>query len=184
VTRFTTSLVCPLCTRRVVQSITREEVVALGSGPIEKACGLPDCARMHTRIVAIAARQASGGKPKKATLLRETPLVHACLELLARRGIHAWRQNSGGLKIQGRFDGHRRFKDRYIEFTSEDGISDIVGFIRPSGRVLAVECKITPRPLTADQERFLEKVNTAGGLGLVVYDDVLELDRQLREAGY
>jgi hypothetical protein len=100
---------------------------------------------------------------------RESHLVRACLQLLAAWRIPAWRQNQGALKVGGRF----------VRFAGVNGISDILGVLPPSGRMLAVECKTPRGRLAADQAAFLDAVREAGGLSLVVRG-VDELHRALR----
>lgn len=69
-------------------------------------------------------------------------------------------------------DGNRK---RFIRFAGIEGISDIVGVLRPAGRALAVECKIRPNRPTPQQWAFLKAVDAAGGLAVVAYsvDDVI-----------
>lgn len=98
---------------------------------------------------------------------RETDLVNACLELLAIRGIMAWRNNTGATKVAG----------RCIRF-GHPGSADILGCLPPSGRLLAVECKMPGGKLRPNQAVFLDSVRMAGGLALVVRD-VAELDAAL-----
>jgi VRR-NUC domain len=111
---------------------------------------------------------------------RETELVRSILELLRLRGVVAWRQNSGAARIP-REDGSARF----VRFASIRGISDIVGIL-PSGRFLAVECKIGKNDLTAEQRDFLEMVERNGGAAFVARDVGIfaeELDRCLAGKG-
>jgi hypothetical protein len=88
------------------------------------------------------------------------------LQLLALRGVFAWRNNSGAFVI--REAGRRRFVRAGLV-----GGSDILGVL-PGGRFLAVPGN---RP-TAAQRAFLDQVTAAGGLALVGYD-VAELSRFL-----
>jgi hypothetical protein len=97
-------------------------------------------------------------------LPRETDLVRAVLQLLALRKVPAWRANSGAMRIAGA--GGRR---RLVRFNVR-GCSDILAVLPPSGRLLAVECKMPGRKTTADQQAFLDNVTEAGGLAVVVRD--------------
>ena len=127
----------------------------------------------------------------------EQSIVNACLQLLAARGVFAWRVNQGAVKTDGRF----------IRFSSAVGISDIVGvmptivtreFVKadtdidgdarriPSGRMVCVEVKrpglgkrSRPEP---HQQAFLDAVAKCGGLALCV-TDVLQLDAALTAEG-
>lgn len=106
-------------------------------------------------------------KPRK-----ETPLTQDVLNYLLQVGIKAWRQNVAAIKI-GR---------RFIRF-GVPGQSDIMGYLPPNGRILAVETKRVGEVLTDEQRDFLADVNASGGLGLVVYH-LDELDKALRDGGY
>jgi hypothetical protein len=110
--------------------------------------------------------------------VREQDVVRQCLQLLALKGVCAFRVNGGAMAIG---EGARR---RYVRFTSARGCSDVVGvlpaggFPRHPGAFLAVECKKPGGRLTADQAGFLENVRRAGGVALVVHS-VTELARAL-----
>jgi hypothetical protein len=86
------------------------------------------------------------------------------LQLLALRRIPAWRANTGAMRIAGA--GGRQ---RFVRFNVK-GCADVLGLLPPSGRLLAVECKMPGRKTTADQRAFLDNVAAAGGLALVVTD--------------
>jgi len=179
-TRIIVHFECAICRQHVQEEIAREQLASFDSAG--KTCGRADC---KPRSISVA--QAKRSRPRRDPRALETPLVHACLELIAikYRNIEAWRQNQGALEIPARFDekAQRMRKRRYVPFAGEDGISDICGFIAPSGRFLAIECKIRPNKPTDDQKKFLSRVDSFGGLALVVYDDVMDLERQLRGAG-
>lgn len=56
-----------------------------------------------------------------------------------------------------------------------NGVSDILGMTK-EGRFFAIECKSpTSKRVTEDQLAFLNRVNVAGGIGIVArsVDDVL-----------
>ncbi len=99
---------------------------------------------------------------------READVLKACLDYLRLRRIPAWRQNQGA--VAGEHKGKRRF----LRFAAVDGISDILGLLPPSGRLLAVECKRPGGKLSAHQQVFLKMIEAAGGLALCV-DDVRQL---------
>lgn len=48
-----------------------------------------------------------------------------------------------------------------------EGISDVVGCIKPSGRIMAVEIKVDNDTLTEDQYKYLCAVKRCGGIGMV-----------------
>jgi hypothetical protein len=106
---------------------------------------------------------------------RETDLVRTVLEYLALRRIPAWRANTGAMRIAGA--GGRQ---RFVQFNVK-GCADVLGLLPPSGRLLAVECKMPGRKTTADQQAFLDNIAAAGGLALVVRD-VAELAAALDSA--
>ena len=130
----------------------------------------------------------------------EQSIVNACLQLLALRGVFAWRVNQGAVKTGKRF----------VRFNRVEGISDIVGVMPtavivpgvacsnsidarrvtvsgvPGGRMIAVECKrpglgkrSKPEP---HQQAFLDSVTKCGGLALCV-TDVRDLDAALTAGG-
>lgn len=102
----------------------------------------------------------------------ESVVLSSCLAMLQYHGIFAWRNNTGAV---------RTYNGGFISFGYK-GSSDIFGISR-DGRFLAVECK---RPvggkLSNDQKVFLEKINTFGGVGIVVTSDV-DMVNQLKEKG-
>ena len=100
---------------------------------------------------------------------RESDLVRACLDLLALRGITAWRNNNAGI-----YDPARR---RFRTFHGLKGASDILGILA-GGRFLAVECKMPGGKLSPDQTAFLDMIRERGGLAIVVHN-VAELDAAL-----
>lgn len=102
----------------------------------------------------------------------ETSLVHACLDLLRLRGVHAWRNNTTGI-----YDPTRKC---FRSFGGLKGVSDILGLIAPRGRFLAVECKLPGRKQTPEQLMFEAMVRDAGGVALCVRS-VHELETLLRE---
>ena len=102
----------------------------------------------------------------------ESHVVRACLDLLDLLQIPAWRNNTGVSRTGG----------RYIKFGLK-GSSDILGLIPDgTGRMLAVECKAGKKKPTVEQRAFIDRVNDAGGLGLVVYS-ADELHEELKQAG-
>jgi hypothetical protein len=104
---------------------------------------------------------------------REQSLVKPCLDLLALRGVFAWRNNTGSVVATS--NGRRRF----VRFSTL-GASDILGVL-PSGRFITVELKSKTGKLTRAQRSFLDRVEAAGGLALVVRD-LKELHAGLDEA--
>lgn len=93
---------------------------------------------------------------------REQVLVRQVLAFLHRRGIVAWRQNSGA-SSGTRPNGKRYF----VRFNSMPGMSDVLAVLPGSGRLMAIEAKTQTGKLTDEQEQFLEAVTRSGGLGIV-----------------
>ena len=68
---------------------------------------------------------------------------------------------------------------------SEKGISDLIGLLPRSGRLLAIEVKRPGKGPTEDQQRFIDNVNRSGGLAFVatsVEDVIKNLDGGKRNA--
>lgn len=101
-------------------------------------------------------------KPTEADVLR------ACLQLLAVRGVFAWRNNSGNVPV-----GNRLVR------LAPPGTPDILGIL-PGGRLLAVEVKTATGKLRPSQRAWAE---AARGLGAAVLlaRSAGELDDQLKD---
>jgi len=108
---------------------------------------------------------------------KEADILRVCLTWLKLNRVFCWRQNQGA--ISGEHNGKRRF----LRFTSMAGVSDILGVLPPTGRVLAVECKRPGRKPTPEQEAFLDIVRQYGGVGVCVHS-IDELEQALIAAGY
>jgi hypothetical protein len=103
----------------------------------------------------------------------ESQVLKQCLQLLKLRGVPAWRQNQGALRVGKRF----------IRFAGAEGICDIVGCLPAlGGRLLCCECKRPGGRLTASQKSFLENMGRAGALCLVI-SDARDLDAALKAEG-
>lgn len=106
---------------------------------------------------------------------KEADIVRDCLLWLKLHGVFCWRQNQGA--ISGEYNGKRRF----LRFSSATGISDILGIMPPSGRLLAIECKRPGRKPTVEQEAFLQMIRDSGGLALCIHSlEELEQGLNLR----
>jgi hypothetical protein len=80
------------------------------------------------------------------------------MDYLAIKGIFAWRNNSGGVPV----DGGKRF----VRF-GYPGSPDILGIL-PGGKMLCVETKSAKGKLSEAQEAFRGYVERAGGVYVVV----------------
>lgn len=97
---------------------------------------------------------------------KEHEIQNDILYFLNAKGIYCWRQNSGCAKIG----------NRYIKFTSINGIADIIG-IAKDGRFLAIECKREKGGVLSDsQKAFLESIEKNGGITIIAnsLDTVIE----------
>ena len=102
----------------------------------------------------------------------EGKVLRDCLDHLNKRGIRAWRNNTGAGNVRG----------RYMRF-SVKGSSDIFGILKPSGRWLAVECKSKTGKVTPEQTNWLAQMKADGALVGVVRS-VGELAKLLEQEGY
>lgn len=107
---------------------------------------------------------------------KEADILRDCLTWLKLHGVLCWRQNQGA--ITGMHNGKRRF----LRFSSQVGISDILGVLPPSGRLLAVECKRPGKQPTAEQAAFLDMVRQCGGVALCARS-IDDLEQGLLVAG-
>jgi hypothetical protein len=96
----------------------------------------------------------------------------ACLRYLEKRGIKAWNNPSGCVRIA---------PDRWLHF-GKKGSADILGCL-PDGRFLAVEVKAARGVLSPEQKQFLEDIRGLGGLAAVARSWT-DIDQALREGGY
>jgi len=90
-------------------------------------------------------------KPKQS----EAEITKAIRALLKNLGIWHWKNWSGPM-------------------TYPKGISDILGIWQ--GKMLAIEIKTVTGKVSPDQQRFIDSVNAAGGIGFIAYsvDDVID----------
>jgi hypothetical protein len=105
----------------------------------------------------------------------ETPegrVKAGCLRYLAKRGITAWNNPSGAVRIA---------PDRWMHF-GKKGSADILGCLL-GGRFLAVEVKAECGRLSPEQKRFLEEIGGLGGLAIVARS-YRDSEAALLEAGY
>lgn len=87
-------------------------------------------------------------------------LTKEALRVFSLCGFNVWRQNNGGVydaKIKG-----------YRANSSTPGISDILGYHKKTGQILAVEIKTGKDKLSPAQTLFLDGIKRAGGYSFVI----------------
>jgi hypothetical protein len=95
-------------------------------------------------------------KPRKTRNTKPTnSLTTAIISWLQLQRCKAWRQNNAPV--------YDTVRGCFRKGSTVDGISDVMGYHRPTGRVLAVEVKVGKDTLTDEQREFLEDVRDAGG---------------------
>ena len=99
----------------------------------------------------------------------ETALQHDILKYLELRGIFAWRNNSGFLKIGSR-----------VVYLGPCGSPDIIGMM-PDGRFLGIEVKQPKKKLSPGQVAFREKLVANRAL-IFVARSVADVEKALKEA--
>jgi hypothetical protein len=97
--------------------------------------------------------------------MKEGDTVRAILQYLGAHHIMAWRVNVGA--VTAKAHGFNA-SDRFIRF-GQKGMSDILGLIPPTGRLLAIEVKLLGRAPTVYQQAFLDQVRKHGGIAFVAY---------------
>jgi hypothetical protein len=104
-----------------------------------------------------------GGKRKHGEL------VAACLNVLALKGIFAWKNQTGTLQVQS----------RWVSFGTP-GSPDIIGIL-PGGRFIGVEVKVGRDKVSRVQATFHEAIRYRGGVIVVVHDNVDELLQAIKQ---
>lgn len=89
----------------------------------------------------------------------ESALVKACMQYLSLKGYLPIRNNSGLIVVGNE-------KRRAIKMGAA-GSPDIIACV-PGGRFLAIECKSGKGKLSRAQQEFLKKVESLGGIAIVI----------------
>ena len=110
----------------------------------------------ESRVSGVTPRRDGDSSSMKITNANQ--LAAYAVKVFTQAGWICWRQNNVAVCDKGQF---RRF-------VGLKGVSDVIGFNATDGRFLAVEIKVGRDRLSAEQENFLQSVNRAGGLGLIV----------------
>lgn len=105
---------------------------------------------------------------------RETLLVQSCRELLHACGCPAWRCGVGSREWTDA-SGTKRIAQFGVR-----GLPDLLGIMPPTGRLIAIECKVGDGLLSPDQARVLADFKTAGAFVAVVRDSTLGLADVIR----
>ena len=87
-------------------------------------------------------------------------LTQSVIKHLTACGFVVWRQNSAAV-----FDTKKQVFRKNP--TQKKGISDVLGFCRNTGIIIAVEVKWQKDKLSEEQSEFLAAVERAGGIALV-----------------
>lgn len=97
---------------------------------------------------------------KKPKGISANALTKQVLRVLWLKGFNCWRQNNGAV--------YDPVKKVFRAGNTMKGVSDILGYNRNTGVILAVEIKAGYDKLSVHQTAFLEAVRNAGGIGLEV----------------
>ncbi len=102
-------------------------------------------------------------------------LTKEAIRVFSMCGFEAWRQNNGGVydtKIKA-----------FRANSSTPGISDILGYHKRTGMILAAEIKTGRDKLSEYQQRFLEGIVRAGGHAYVIrtVDDLTEILKAFKQ---
>jgi len=112
--------------------------------------------------------------------MSESKVVHACLEWLAKRRIYGWRNNTGCLRVNGRWI-------RYGQVGSSDILSVVPVIITAEmigqtlGIFTAIECKTRTGKQRKEQKLFQRMIERAGGIYILARSEA-DLERNLRIA--
>lgn len=87
-------------------------------------------------------------------------LTQQTLRILDLKGFHVWRQNTAAI--------YDPVKKVFRKGSANKGISDILGFHRLTGLIVAAEIKKGRDKLSKEQTAFLEAVKASGGIALVI----------------
>lgn len=78
------------------------------------------------------------------------------LDYLNMSGFYAWRQNNAAV--------YDEKKGVHRAGHTENGVADIIGIHKATGKMIAIEVKVGKDKLSPDQIRFLDQIRSAGGL--------------------
>lgn len=95
---------------------------------------------------------------------RESDIQNSILEFLSVQAhVVAWPNKSVGI-FDPKTKVFRKPKSRF----HRNGVPDILGYFKGSGRILAIEVKRPNKSTTSkEQKEFIEEVNSNGGLAFI-----------------
>ena len=101
--------------------------------------------------------------------MKTNALTQQAIRIFSLCGFECWRQNNSAV-----YDPTKKV---FRANSSTPGISDIMGYHKQTGRILAVEIKTGRDKLSPFQERFLSGIEKAGGFAFVIktVDDLTEI---------
>lgn len=85
--------------------------------------------------------------------LTKGQIRESAIQELTLRGVHCWKQNN--LAVRGR------------KFIGEEGLPDIIGFVKSTGQFVGCEVKTVGDRLSDGQKGFLLRLSVAGGVALI-----------------
>jgi hypothetical protein len=109
-------------------------------------------------------------------MTRTNETTKAILTYLNHKGYKAWRNNNNAVYSVKQ----QSFRKNP---TALKGVSDILGFNKSTGLIIAIEIKTGKDKASPEQELFINDVNASGGIGLFVktFDEFLLLHTQIQE---
>lgn len=90
----------------------------------------------------------------------EKDIKATVLAYLKMRGFRAWNNPRGVAKMTN--------GGAFVRYGGPPGCSDIIGFMPPDGRFIAVETKAAKNSrIAAAQQEFIDMVKEGGGIGVI-----------------
>ncbi len=89
------------------------------------------------------------------------------IEYLEANGYHAWRNQSGTVRVKG----------GAVMRLAPKGTADVIGFNKINGLIVAIERKQPGEEISDDQQDFIDTVKAAGGYAGIAtcLEDVAEI---------
>ena len=125
----------------------------------------------HNRAIQ-AKFERQNSKPQASLIIKhrdhpERDLQNSIIELLNKKGHFVWKTVNRGFQLPSGAWMH----------SSSIGVPDILGVQKNSGKLIGVEVKMPGRKPTPEQQEFLNRIASLGGIGLVAYsiDDIMDI---------